>query len=97
MAGLRGLADMLEANPAVPIPRWDELFCVSTSGSDEQRRSQVEFASLAIGEDVIDDTQSSGHYWTQRRFGSVHYQISAISTPPGSTGSGAAEGGNAPS
>jgi hypothetical protein len=78
VAGLRALADFLEANPAVPIPRYGYAFGVSTSGSDEQKRSQVKFASLAIGEEVTDDTQQ-GHYWTQRRFGSVSYRIVAIS------------------
>jgi hypothetical protein len=78
VAGLRALADFLEANPAVPIPRHGHDFFVSTSGSDEQKRSQVKFASLAIGEDVTDDT-TSGHYWTQRRFGSVSYRIVAVS------------------
>ena len=53
----RVLADFLEANPAVPIPRHGHTFGVSTSGSDEQKRSQVKFAGLAAGEDVTDDTQ----------------------------------------
>jgi hypothetical protein len=79
VAGLRALADFLEANPAVPIPRHGHQFSVTTSGSDEQKRSQVKFASLAIGEDVTDDAQG-GHYWTQRRFGPVSYQITAVSS-----------------
>ena len=78
VAGLRALADFLEANPAVPIPRHGHDFLVTTSGSDEQKRSQVKFASLAIGENATDDTQS-GHYWTERRFGSVRYRIAAVS------------------
>jgi hypothetical protein len=78
VAGLRALADFLEANPAVPIPRYGHAFGVTTSGSDEQKRSQVKFASLAIGEEVTDDTQA-GHYWTQRWFGSVSYRIVAVS------------------
>ena len=78
VAGLRALADFLEANPAVPIPRYEHSFRVSTSGSDEQKRSQVKFASLAIGGEVTDDTQG-GHYSTQRQFGSVTYRIVAVS------------------
>jgi hypothetical protein len=78
VAGLRALADFLEANPAVPIPRYGHDFGISTSGSDEQKRSQVKFASLAIGEDFTDDTKN-GQCWTQRRFGSVRYRIFAVS------------------
>lgn len=79
VAGLRALADFLEANPAVPIPRYGHMFSVTTSGSDEQKLSQVKFTSLAIGEDAMDDTASGGHYWTQRRFGPVSYRINAVS------------------
>lgn len=80
VAGLRALADFLETNPAVPIPRHGHTFGVSTSGSDEQRLAQVKFASLTIGEETTDNTQSEGHYWTQRRFGPVSYRIAAVST-----------------
>lgn len=78
IAGLRALADFLEANPAAPIPRYGHDFGISTSGSDEEKRSQVKFASLAIGEDVTDDT-NNGQCWTQRQFGSVRYRIFAVS------------------
>ena len=79
VAGLRALADFLEANPAVPIPQHGHLFSITTSGSDEQKLSQVKFTSLAIGEDARDDTPKGGHYWTERRFGPVRYRIDAIS------------------
>jgi hypothetical protein len=79
VAGLRALADFLEANPAVPIPRYGHTFGVSTSGSDEQRLAQVKFASLVIGEQTTDNTQNHGHYWAQRRFGPVSYRIVAVS------------------
>lgn len=79
VAGLHALADFLEANPAVPIPRFGHDFLVSTSGSDEQKRAQVKFASLAIGEEVMDHSKDSGHYSARRRFGSVCYHIAAVS------------------
>jgi hypothetical protein len=78
VAGLRALADFLEASPAAPIPRHGHMFSVSTSGSDEQKRSQVMFAGLAIGQDVTDNAQD-GQCWTQRRFGPVSYRVFAVS------------------
>jgi hypothetical protein len=78
VAGLRALADFLEANPAVPVPRYGHVFSVSTSGSDEQKRSQVKFAGLAIGEDVTDNAEDS-QCWTQREFGPVSYRVFAVS------------------
>jgi hypothetical protein len=78
VAGLRALANFLEANPAVPIPRNGHEFGVSTSGSDEQKRSQVKFAGLAIGEDVTDNAEGT-HCSARRRFGPVSYHIFAVS------------------
>jgi hypothetical protein len=78
VAGLRALANFLEANPAVPIPRNGLEFGVATSGSDEQKRSQVKFAGLAIGEDVTDNAEGT-HSSVRRRFGPVSYHIFAVS------------------
>jgi hypothetical protein len=79
VAGLRAPADFLEANPAVPVPRHGHVFSVSTSSSDEQKRSQVKFAGLAIGEDVTDNARD-GQCWTQRQFGPVSYLVFAVSS-----------------
>jgi hypothetical protein len=78
VTGLRALADFLEANPAAPIPRSGHQFSVSTNGSDEQKRSQVKFAGLAIGEGVTDNARDS-QCWTQRQFGPVSYRVFAVS------------------
>jgi hypothetical protein len=78
VAGLRALASFLEANPAVPIPRKELQIRVSTNGSDEQKRAQVKFAGLAIGEDVTDDAEGT-HSSVRGQFGPVSYYIFAVS------------------
>lgn len=84
IAGLRGLADFLEANPAVPVPpAWTSAACISVlpphDVDDDERRAFVDAFAAALGVEAA-DKDGSGHYKATRKFGPIEYESFAIST-----------------
>lgn len=86
VAGLRGLADFLEANPAVPVPpSWSSNQCISVlppSGpnlTDNERRAFVDRFAASLGIEAS-DPDASGHYRASRKFGPLIFESFAIST-----------------
>jgi hypothetical protein len=82
VAGLRAVADFLEANPAVPVPqsyhRQDITF-FPDGDTDDQRRAAVDLIACAMGVPAA-DPDGYGHYRAERMFGPVAYRALMIST-----------------
>lgn len=80
IAGLRALAEFLESNPAVPVPRYGTSILVGAQWADDNRGFVDEFAALT-GAEIDDQWASSGHYTARATFGPVTYEAYAISKP----------------
>lgn len=76
VAGLRELADYLEATPDLPVP---DVSTVSyhPRGTDEQGRAEVDRVAEVLGT-AAESTAGGDHYQVTRRFGPVEYQAIAI-------------------
>ena len=79
IAGLRELADFLDAHPDVPVPLYGTTITVNADSTDTGGKAQVDAAAEQLGTPVHDDTDDSGHYSTIRAFGRIGYDIVAIS------------------
>jgi hypothetical protein len=79
---LRDLADYLDRNPAIPVPKTGETITVHTSSADYGGRAQVDHIARLLDADIRDETAHGGHYWAVRQFGPIGYEIAAISDTP---------------
>jgi hypothetical protein len=80
IAGLRALADLLAANPAVPVPQYGESILLTTHGDDAENRAAVEDFAAVTGASVVDDRwDSEGIYSASCAFGPVEYRAIAHS------------------
>ncbi len=80
IAGLRALADFLEANPGVPVREFGEDYTVfARSEDDATERAEIDTIAAALGETVTDDTADGGHYTVAKTFGRITY--SAVHIP----------------
>lgn len=75
IAGLRALADFLEANPAVPVDEYGERYHVFTRESDASAVALVDRTAALLGVEVTDDRPTGGHYTATKRFGRITYSI----------------------
>ncbi|WP_433180631.1 hypothetical protein [Actinoallomurus sp. CA-150999] len=73
IAGLRALADFLEANPAIPVYEYGWEVSVHTEGTDEQETAEVERIAALL--DVTPVRSPGGHYTASRTFGRITYRI----------------------
>lgn len=82
IAALRELADLLEANPAVPAPgRYDSprIAVLPESGlSDDDANAFVDRFAAALGIEAS-DPRGSGHYTATRKFGPLSYESFHVS------------------
>ncbi|HEV2377581.1 MAG TPA: hypothetical protein VGS19_36130 [Streptosporangiaceae bacterium] len=76
--GLRGLAEFLDANPAVPVPLHGEQITVHVNSTEEGGCFQVRQAARLLGVAVTDDTRHGGHFHADKPFGPITYRIVAI-------------------
>ena len=81
IAGLRELADYLEAHPAIPVPTVVPQVTVYTgtdthTGGDGVGRAIVDQAAATFGTGV--HVSSSGHCEATRKFGGLAYRILCI-------------------
>ncbi|MGI5165591.1 hypothetical protein ACQEU3_14635 [Spirillospora sp. CA-253888] len=76
IAGLRALADFLEANPNVPINRHGVTYYVHSprDRSDTCGRAFVDHIAALLDAPVNDDTDQDGHYFATRDFGPICYE-----------------------
>jgi hypothetical protein len=79
---LRELADYLDRNPAIPVPKTGETVTVHASSADYGGRAQVDHIANLLDTDIHDETARGGHYWAVRQFGPIGYEIVAIGETP---------------
>ena len=79
ITGLRALADYLDHNPAVPVPRYGTEIYLSAASTDDGGCAQVRQFARQLGVAVPTDISYSGHYEAARQFGPVGYRMIAIS------------------
>jgi len=75
IAGLLDLAVFLEANPDVPAPLNTDVLVFPPSGSDAERRTEIDGIAARIG---AEPQTVCSHYIASRRFGPVEYRAVAI-------------------
>ncbi|MEU8122182.1 hypothetical protein AB0C21_26045 [Spirillospora sp. NPDC049024] len=76
IAGLRALADFLEANPAVPVKEYGAHYSVHTRvGDDAAAAALVDQVAAFLGAKVTDDRPTGGHYTAEKTFGRIAYRI----------------------
>ena len=84
IAGLRDLADFLDRNPGVPVPRGTDLLVFPPQGSDAEMFADIDVIAGQIGVTASDVGSPAGHYSAVRCFGPVQYRAVAIPrTAPG--------------
>jgi hypothetical protein len=79
VAGLRELADFIEAHPDLPVPETFTETRVEPHlhGTDEEDRAEVDRIAAIIG--AVPETTRGGHYQVSRKFGGgVTYRAIAI-------------------
>ncbi|MFE9107592.1 hypothetical protein [Actinomadura geliboluensis] len=76
IAGLRALADFLEANPAVPVNEYGHDLMISVRNMDDaSAAARVDQLAALLGVEVDDDTRRGGHYTATRAFGRISYSV----------------------
>ena len=81
---LHELADYLDRNLAIPVPKSGETITVHASPTGSGGRAQVDHIAGLLHAEIRDETAHDGHYWAVRQFGPIGYEIVAITTgtPP---------------
>ena len=78
IAGLRELAEFLDQNPQVPVPRSADLLVFPPNGSDAEMFAEIDAIAGHIGAVASDAGSPRGHYSAVRDFGAVQYRAVAI-------------------
>jgi hypothetical protein len=91
IVGLRDLADFLNRNPEVPVPRGTDLLVFPLQGSDAEMFTEIDAIAEQIGVTASDAGSPAGHYSAVRGFGPVQYRAVAIPNATRGTQSGEAE------
>jgi hypothetical protein len=74
VAGLRALADFLEANPAIPVREFGaEYTTFARAHDDDTERFEIDRIAAVLGERVEDETGRGGHYRVSKTFGRITY------------------------
>jgi hypothetical protein len=78
IAGLRDLADYLEQNLRVPVPRRADVLVFPAEASDAEMFAEIDTIAEMIGSPASDADIPHGHYSAVRDFGPVQYRAVAI-------------------
>jgi hypothetical protein len=78
IAGLRDLADFLNQNPGVPVPRGTDVLVFPVEASDAEMFAEIDTIAEMIGSTASDADSPRGHYSAVRNFGPVQYRAVAI-------------------
>ena len=78
IAGLRDLADFLDQNPDVPVPRRADLLVFPPEASDAEMFAEIDTIAELIGSTASDTDCPRCHYSAVRDFGPVQYRAIAI-------------------
>jgi hypothetical protein len=79
VAGLRALADLLEARPDIPTPRSTTVHHFVPDAGDVEMRAEIDRLAALLGSHVNGE---GGHYTTSLSFGPVEYRAVAILAEP---------------
>ena len=77
IAGLRDLADFLDQNPDVPVPRRADLLVFPPEASDAEMFAEIDTIEV-IGSTASDADSPRGHYSAVRDFGPLQSRAIAI-------------------
>jgi hypothetical protein len=77
-AGLRELAEFLDQNPQVPVPRSAELLVFPPDGTDAEMFAAIDAIAELVGATPSAAGSPAGHYSAVRGFGPVQYRAVAI-------------------
>ncbi|MFG1824265.1 hypothetical protein ACGFIJ_17415 [Microbispora bryophytorum] len=79
ITGLRALADFLESNPDVPVPRNSiSITYFPKRTEDAGMRAEIDRIAGLLGAEIEPDRLPFSHYATGLRFGPVRYEAIAI-------------------
>jgi hypothetical protein len=78
IAGLRELAEFLDRNQQVPVPRSADLLVFPPNGSDAEMFAEIDAIAAHIGAVASGADSPRGHYCAVREFGPVQYRAVAI-------------------
>ncbi len=78
IAGLRDLANFLNQNPGVPVPRWVDVLVFPAEANDAEMFAEIDTIAEMIGSTASDADSPHGHYSAVRSFGPVQYRAVAI-------------------
>lgn len=78
IAGLRELADFLDANPDLPVPYSVNVTAFVPRAADRAMRAEVDRVAYLLGTDIDSEQIEYGHYNTEATFGAVQYRLSGI-------------------
>lgn len=77
--GLRELADFIEANPELPIPRSSTVIhYFPQQAPDAEMCTEIDRIAEILGTEIDPDHLPHGHYTTSRCFGPISYEAAAI-------------------
>jgi hypothetical protein len=78
IAGLRDLAEFLDRNPQVPVPRYADLLVFPSRGTDAEMFAEVDAIAEQIGVTASQNDTPDRHYIASRYFGPVQYRAVTI-------------------
>ncbi|TQS19878.1 hypothetical protein [Microbispora sp. KK1-11] len=79
IAGLRALADFLDANPDVPVPRTSIRITYFPQRTDDAlMRAEIDRIAGLLGAAINPGGLLYSHYSTSLGFGPVHYEAIAV-------------------
>ena len=78
IAGLRELADFIDQNAQVPVPRYADLLVFPARGTDAEMFAEIDVIAEQIGVTAARNDTQDGHYTAYRDFGPVQYRAVAI-------------------
>ena len=87
-AGLRELADFIDANPELPAPWQADVIVFPPAGSNAEMFAGVDVIAARIGATASDADSPARHYSAVRRFGPVQYRAVAIPKADDDNGEG---------
>jgi hypothetical protein len=76
IAGLRALAEFLEADSTVPAPVWADVLVFPPCANNVEQRAEIDVIASRIGAEAREYVP--GHYAASRSFGPVEYRAVAI-------------------
>jgi hypothetical protein len=78
ITGLRDLANFLDRNPAVPVPRRTDVLVFPPLGGDAEMFAEIDKIAGQIGATASGADSPADHYVAVRDFGPVQYRAVAI-------------------